>query len=199
MKNPICLILFCLFSFFVGMNKIWSQGPNYKRLPNQQLEELKTKFSKRAFIKNIEQSRGEYEEMIVKIKRYKDSGGNNSLKNDSELIAAYSNTKNAYNKVLDLMISDINDTKNIFEFHLFDSNKRYKDQLAEAKNFGDIFMKSAEKKISGDTKFIGKIIQWVIKIYPILRRIENIYLEHVKAVMIDNLEKTKLRDWTKVE
>ena len=60
-------------------------------------------------------------------------------------------------------------------------------------------MKSAEKKISGDTKFIGKIIRWIINIYPILKRIENIYLEHVKAIMIDNLEKTKLRDWTKIE
>lgn len=198
MKNYIVLSLVILLSVLC-LNEIRAQNENHETLPQRTAEKLKKKFSKRAFIKSIEELRLKYEETVVRTKNYTDDSGKNIYKDDQELIKAYSETQDAFNEVLDTMINDINKADNIFEYHLFDANTRYREQLTAAKETGDNFIQLAEQKLSGDTKFIGNIIQWIIKIWPIIKKIENIYLDHVKAIMNDKLKNTKLRDWAEIE
>lgn len=198
MKN-LLFLLAVIIILCLDTTNAFTQDVDNNELPQKIAEELKNKFSKRAFIKNIEEARNEYEEMVVRLKRHTDGKGNYPYNFDVDLINSYSNTKDAYNEVIDSMITDINECKNIFQYHLFDANIRYKKQLEEAKKIGDEFLKSSENKLSGETKFIGKVVQWIIKIYPVLKKIENIYLEHVKAVLTDKLEQTKLKDWSNIE
>ena len=193
--KKLSILCFMMTLLIASVNLSAQEENSFKKLSKEAVEKLQKRFSKRAFIKNIEEQKGDYQEMVSRLKRYEDKNDNQPFKNDAELIAAYNKTRDAYNGVLDLMITDINETKNIAQFHLFDANTRYKHQLEEAKSLGDKFLALGDKKMSGDTKFSPKIVDWFFRLLPILKRVEDIYLDHVKSILTKKLNAAKLQDW----
>lgn len=182
-----CVILLIPFSTLSAQNS--------HKLPDKKARKFLKKFSKRAFIRDIEKERAEYYEMVTRLKKRTNEQGERIFANDKQLKEAYNRTQKAYNRVLDSMIVHIKRTNTIADFYLFDANARYQDELKYAQKLGNDFLKSGEKKLSGETKFIGKIFPWLVKIVPILKKIANIYLEHAKSIMVDRLNMAKYIDW----
>lgn len=179
-----------------------AQSSNTNELPKKvkkELNKLKDRFSKKKFIKDIEAQRAEHQEMVIRVKRFKDNNGHYALKNDQEIINAYDQVMNAYNEVLDSMASQINGITDVRDFVFFDANKRYKEQLTKANQLGNEFMGIAEMKLSGETKFLGGLLRWFIKIGPmvkkVIKKVGEIYLAYAKPIMIKKIEATKYLSW----
>lgn len=208
MKKTI-LVLACIFGLVLFVQQISAQEveqdttqtevPTFKELSAKAADKFKKKFSKRRFIKQIEEQREELQGRVSQLKRYENDKEETPYTNDEELMKSYASAQTAYNDVLDLMIEDIKETKNVFQFHLFDVNTRYKHQLAEANKLGNEFLKSADVKLKGETKFIPQLISWIIKIWPIVKKVKKIYLDHVQNIMSEKLEATKFQSWSEIE
>ena len=198
-------LIFCWCTLFLlcGQLTLHAQAveetTEQQPLPEKVYKKLKKRFSKRVFIQQIEKVKADYEKMVTRLKDYTDAEGVAIYREDTELMAAYQKTQQAYNAVLDQMIKDIDATENIVQFTFFDANNRYLVQLDEAKTIGDQFLEMGEQRLSGDTKFIPGLIKWVKAfLYPLLKKIEEIYLNHAKKVIIDQLKATKFVDWADV-
>jgi len=63
-------------------------------------------------------------------------------------------------------------------------------------------MKTAEMKLSGETKFLGRIVKWFIKIGPLvkktIKKIGEVYLAYAKPVMVEKIEATKYLNWDEI-
>lgn len=199
--NKSFLLIVTLISLSLSVSPISAQDTtDYKKMTKEAVDKFKKKFSKRVFIENLSEIRDDHKDKISRLKRYTDGQGNYPYAQDSALIAAYGKSQKAFNAVLDLMIADIKETTSTLDYITFDANTRYKHQLKEAKKTGDVFLKMADRKLSGgDTKFIGKIFKWWFKIFPIIRKLEEIFLNHAKHLMIERIEAAKFPDWKTVE
>ncbi len=199
--NKLFLFIISIIVLSITTTPLLAQDTtDHKKMTKEVVEKFKKKFSKRVFIKHLTEIKEDHEEMVSRLKRFKDAKGQHSFKEDSTLIIAYTKSQKSFNSVLDLMIADIKETTSVLDYITFDANVRYKPQLKKAKKQGDEFLKSADKKLSGgDTKFVGKIFQWLFKVFPIIRKIEEVFLNHAKHLMIERIEAAKFLDWSKIQ
>lgn len=185
MKNYILLIttLF-LFSACGGLqNSVSDQG----LMKNPAVKDFLNRFNKEDFILKIEKERTFYEQLVTELKT--------NGKATSELQIKYTETQRAYDNVLSEMSRDILAVKNIVGFQLFDAESRYAYRLDAAASTGAVFTKAAMEALDRDYDSLGFSAFIVAQIFPLIKKVEQIYLSHVKNKMVERITRAEFRFW----
>lgn len=143
------------------------------------------RFNKEEFILKVEKERSFYE---ILVKELKDS---DKLTPDLQL--KYTDTQRAYNGVLKQMSHDIMEVNNILGFQLFDSNARYTASLNSAAQIGAGFTRSAMNAMGRDYDSVGVVSFAVSKLFPLIKKVEQIYLDHVQSKMVARISNAEFR------
>ncbi len=161
---------------------------------NRRIEKLKIKVKEAEIFKQIEESKNECTILVSRIKQTK------SITNDS-LKIKYSEMKNAYDKIIDTMIYDINSANTIgglVEYFATTSNRYsvYEKLLNEAKQKENDFKLIAYTELKEEKGIIKDIVDWGISFLPgWVKKISDNFLKAVKDVIISRIEEVKFDDW----
>jgi hypothetical protein len=179
------LVLFTLLA-------VLSLGCVPRETRDSRVQQFVDSFFKEKFFEQIDEERQEYEGMVKKLKE-------KGLEKAS-IKKAYEETRIAYNAVLDLMIADINATRNIAGFATFDADSRYNYDLERARKKGKSFYAGASDELDEEEYMssAAAISFVMLKLYPLLKQVHDRSLDYCKRRMDSRIQQSKFRSWSDI-
>ncbi|WKN46505.1 hypothetical protein [Tunicatimonas pelagia] len=189
--------IFLIFFLSILVTPCYSQDTS--EIDLSKIKKFTKRFNKRKFLESIEKKRETVESVVRRLQRLPEDYDFSVFESDSSMIANYQSVKEAFNSTLDTMATDINSVKTIFGFTFFDASKKYEDQLSDAEKKANNFIEQGEEELKG--KVAGgllDLIKWVVEIWPLIKNLNDTYLEHVKPIMVERIEQEKFKNWAEI-
>lgn len=183
MKN-ILLVILSIFTFY-SCGSLQNSISADDVVSDPMVNDFLVRFNKEEFLLKVEKERTFYETLVKELKA--------SDKLTPELQLKYTDTQRAYNAVLKQMSLDIMSVQNIIGFQLFDSNARYTASLNSAASVGADFTKSAMNTMGRDYDSVGLISFAVSKLFPLIKKVEQVYLSHVQNKMVARISQAEFK------
>jgi hypothetical protein len=195
---PIRFILISFFCLFVPDIRAQVQKP----LKGSVITKLDNAWFGNGTFTNIGNNRDTCEAWVRRLKSRK-------LAND-ELKNSYGQAKTAYDAVLDTMIADIKNAKNVGEVYRFfvDSKERkteYKRLSDDADKLCVVFINASIDACMNDNLGAGIIAQfifntWIDALVPdIVKKIAEVFRDAVKEYYIKRINSLRFKEWDKIK
>jgi NAD-dependent DNA ligase len=186
-------ILFVALIFGVYYNA-YSQKSKLKKSDIEYMDKLKVSLNTNQILNAITERRSECELLVSMIKIYN--------KSSEELVNSYSEVQIAYNNLLDIMISDveniqsIGDLVNSYLISDFSKKEILRSHLEYANQESALFITDAKSQLEIDGSFLGIMIDIASQFLPgFIQNFTQRAIYAMKSVIVGKIENCRFKDW----